>query len=336
MMCASGKVMKSGCVFFTLFSLLFTVSCEPPDSVTETQYVYRQDMRQLVKNIGQTARASDPAFLIVPQNGQAVALKSYCSECATSIDVDYMNSIDGIGREDLNYGYSAENKLNSASQHRELSNFLNLYKDAGKQVLVTDYVWSQAGVDDSHSTNSSLGYLGFAASSRELDEIPNYPVKPYNENTSDVNSLAAAQNFLYLINPSNYSNKSSFLQAIGSTNYDVLIIDAFYNDELLGRTEVTSLKVKPNGGRRLVLAYISIGEAEDYRYYWNADWESKRPEWLLEENPNWSGNYKVKNWNNEWQGIIFSNTDSYLNKILSSGFDGAYLDGVDGYEYFED
>lgn len=328
--------MKSTFYFAVLgISFLFS-ACDPPDSVTETEYVYRQDMRTFVKNIAQEARAIRPSFMVVPQNGQAVALRSYCSDCATSIDIDYMNSIDGIGREDLNYGYSKDNVLNSAAQNRELSNFLSLYKDAGKTILVTDYVYSQAGVDDSYQTNSNLGYVGYAAPSRELDEIPTYPIKPYQENSNDISSLAAAKNFLYLINPSNYSGKDNFLQSVANTNYDVVIVDAFYEDDLLSSGDVQSLKTKANGGKRLVLAYMSIGEAEDYRYYWNTDWETEKPEWLLEENPDWAGNYKVEYWNSEWQSIIYSNSDSYLNKIVSSGFNGVYLDIVDAYEYFEE
>ena len=334
-MCAVWRAMKAFHILAIGALSLLAASCDPPVSVTETEYVYRQDMRQFVKNISQAARATDPSFLIVPQNGQAVVLQSYCADCATSIDSEYMNAINGVGREDLNYGYSADNRLNSASQNRELSNFLNLYTDAGKTVLVTDYVWSQAGVDDSYATNASLGYVGYAAPSRELDHIPTYPVPPYQENTENITSLATAKNFLYLINPSDFTTKSQFIQQVGATNYDVLIIDAFYEDELLSRNEVAALKVKANGGKRLVLAYMSIGEAEDYRYYWKTDWETNPPEWLLEENPEWAGNYKVKYWNADWQGIIFSNTDSYLNKILSSGFNGVYLDIIDAYEYFE-
>jgi len=322
--------------YFALLGIFFLfLACDPPISATETEYVYRQDMRQLVKNISQSARAAKPNFIVVPQNGQAVALRSYCSDCATSIDIDYMNSIDGIGREDLNYGYSKDNTLNSAAQNRELSNFLNLYKDASKPILVTDYVHSQAGVDDSYQTNSSKGYVGFAAPSRLLDEIPSYPLKPFNENSYNITSLAGAKNFLYLINPTKFSDKSAFLQAVANTNYDVVIVDAFFAGSLLSSGDVETLKTKANGAKRLVLAYMSIGEAEDYRYYWKTDWETNAPDWLLEENPDWAGNYKVEYWNPDWQGIIFSNSDSYLNKIVSSGFSGVYLDIIDAYEYFE-
>ena len=33
--------------------------------------------------------------------------------------------------------------------------------------------------------------------------------------------------------------------------------------------DLAKMKRKPDGSRRYVLAYISIGEAETYRYYWN-------------------------------------------------------------------
>jgi len=43
----------------------------------------------------------------------------------------------------------------------------------------------------------------------------------------------------------------------------------------------------------------------------------------------------VKYWNQEWQGIIYKNYDSYLDKITAAGFDGVYLDIIDAFEYFE-
>ena len=30
-----------------------------------------------------------------------------------------------------------------------------------------------------------------------------------------------------------------------------------------------TIKIKNNGGKRIVVAYLSIGEAENYRFYWN-------------------------------------------------------------------
>ena len=33
--------------------------------------------------------------------------------------------------------------------------------------------------------------------------------------------------------------------------------------------------------------------------------------------------------------IIFGNDESYLHKIIDSGFDGVYLDIIDAFEFFE-
>ena len=113
-------------------------------------------------------------------------------------------------------------------------------------------------------------------------------------------------------------------------------MDGFYGNNLFSAAEITGLKTKQNGGKRFVVAYMSIGEAEDYRYYWQNGWNTSPPGWLDKENPDWAGNYKVKYWQEDWQNIICNTETSYLKKILDAGFDGVYLDIIDAFEYFEE
>ena len=96
------------------------------------------------------------------------------------------------------------------------------------------------------------------------------------------------------------------------------------------------LKTKANGGKRLVLCYVSIGEAEDYRSYWKKGWRPGRPAFLGPENPHWKRNFAVKYWEPAWQALFVGGEDSYLSRVLSAGFDGIYLDKVDEYECFEE
>ena len=110
----------------------------------------------------------------------------------------------------------------------------------------------------------------------------------------------------------------------------------FLEPKSLTPDEVSSLGAKNGGGSRLVVAYMSIGEAEDYRYYWREDWVDDPPSWLADENPDWPGNYKVRYWDTDWQSIIYGTGDSYLGQILAAGFDGVYLDIIDAFEYFEE
>ncbi len=97
------------------------------------------------------------------------------------------------------------------------------------------------------------------------------------------------------------------LSRAAESPFDLLVIDPSRDgsDEgTLTAAEVARLKVKPDGTRRLVVAYLSIGEAESYRGYWQASWKKQKPAWLLAENPEWKENYAVCYWDPGWQSIM--------------------------------
>lgn len=116
--------------------------------------------------------------------------------------------------------------------------------------------------------------------------------------------------------------------------HELLVVDYSKDGSEAGaltRSELARLKRRPDGTRRIVLAYLSIGEAEDYRYYWQPHWKLIVPDWLGRENKQWRGNYLVKYWMPDWQKIILEHKFGYLDKIIGAGFDGVYLDRVDAY-----
>lgn len=314
-----------------MFLLIFVVSgvvwCA---GLADNTSDYRHLMRDFVCAISKTAKAVDPGFIVIPQNGEALLTET--GQADGPLAQDYLDAIDGLGREDLFYGYEADNVPTPKKEREWMIAFLDLAEENGIEVLVTDYCWSKQSVDASYSKNAERGYVSFAADHRELDNIPRYPKRPTNENASEVHSLADVRNFLYLINPTAFSDRYAFVAGLGQTNYDLFIIDAFFDDLALTPAEIASLKAKKNGGARLVIAYMSIGEAEDYRYYWQPEWKENPPSWLLDENPDWPGNYKVRYWDPDWQTIIYG----YMDKILAAGFDGVYLDLIDAYETFEE
>jgi cysteinyl-tRNA synthetase len=295
---------------------------------------YRQEMRDFVQRISAYAKAVDPDFIIIPQNGQELMTQDGSPDGALSMP--YLAAIDGVGREDLFYGYEEDNVPTPKPEREYMTGFLDLAEENAIQVLTIDYCCDRAFIDSSYTQNHIRGYISFAANRRGLDTIPPYPVTPYNSNSQDVRSLDEAKNFLYLINPGRFSTREALLDAIRGTNYDLVLIDLFFDNTALTNDEISSLKIKQNGGTRLVICYMSIGEAEDYRYYWQEGWNTAPPVWLAEENPGWRGNYKVRYWDHEWQNLIVGDAGSYLGKILTAGFDGAYLDLIDAFEYFEE
>jgi cysteinyl-tRNA synthetase len=295
---------------------------------------YRQAMREFVQGISSYARVSKPSFIVIPQNG--IELITDTGDTAGAPVTAYLDAISGVGQEDLYYGYNADNTATPSGTTAYLKGFLDIAKTYDKKVLAIDYCSTPSYMDDSYSKNNASGYISFAADRRDLDNIPAYPADPYHVNASNMPSLSIAQNFLYLINPSAYDTKANFLGAIQDTNYDVVLIDLFFNDgSPLSSADVDSLKTKKNGGSRLVICYMSIGEAENYRYYWQPGWFPGNPPWLGAQNPGWPGNYKVRYWDPAWQAIIYGNDSSYLKKIMDAGFDGVYLDIIDAFDYWE-
>ena len=80
-----------------------------------------------------------------------------------------------------------------------------------------------------------------------------------------------------------------------------------------------------------VVSYLSIGEAETYRSYWTAAWETNQPAFLDAENPHWRGNFRVRYWDPQWQQLMLNAVE----RLVLAGFDGVYLDTIDTYEWYQ-
>jgi cysteinyl-tRNA synthetase, unknown class len=136
--------------------------------------------------------------------------------------------------------------------------------------------------------------------------------------TDTAAALARARSWAYQLQNINVAE-------LRRTSYDLLVVDGVS----LARADVALLKKKPDGTRRLVLSYMNIGEAEDYRYYWKAAWTRSPPEWMGSENCRWRGDHRVRFWMPGWREIVLGSPRSYLGRLIAAGFDGAFLDRVD-------
>ena len=125
---------------------------------------------------------------------------------------------------------------------------------------------------------------------------------------------------------------------IAKVDADVLVIDfaKFEGKVPLTAAEVAAIKTGPSGKRRLVIAYFSIGEAEEFRFYWQPEWKAKPPTWDAGENCAWPKAHMVRFWQGDWKDTIIRGPNAYLKQIIAAGFDGVYLDRVDVYEHQKD
>ncbi|MHA1304559.1 MAG: MJ1477/TM1410 family putative glycoside hydrolase [Candidatus Heimdallarchaeaceae archaeon] len=149
----------------------------------------------------------------------------------------------------------------------------------------------------------------------------------------------------FLVNDFAYQLQNIDIDEISQSKFDFVILD--YSADGSEETEFTAAqvqKMKEGEEKKIVVSYMSIGEAETYRFYWDPTWDADNdgipdegaPGWLDVENPDWEGNYKVKYWDPDWQSIIFGSNYSYLDRIINAGFDGCYLDIIDAFEYYEE
>lgn len=144
------------------------------------------------------------------------------------------------------------------------------------------------------------------------------------------------------------AKRAAAITAITAVNADTFVLDQYFSDSpiaagLYTAAELNQIRAGSSTPRNL-LCYFSVGEAESYRPYWNAAWDARHdgkpdagaPDFLLEQNKQFKGNYRVKYWKANWQALLMGSDNAPLDLIIAQGFDGVYLDIIDGFESFED
>lgn len=122
------------------------------------------------------------------------------------------------------------------------------------------------------------------------------------------------------------------LERIAKSSNMLWVIDYSLDGTDGRRFRPDQLEILKENGNTLI-SYLSVGEANSFRYYFD-----KLPKSIISsQNKDW-GSLIVKFWEKEWQDMLIETSSrwgkSYLEKILEAGFDGVYLDIVDGFENF--
>ena len=298
--------------------LFFSIVCF---SFSATNNVYKERMRDFIKELRNNTNKEK---IIITQNGNELYFKNGKS------DKKFFNITNATTQESLYYGDVLRfNVPTSKGLKNELLELTIPIRKKGKPVFVINYGKGQKKREFLKKEALKTKFVNELLPSFNADKLYE-TIEEYNDD--DINSLNEVKNFLCLLNPENFSNIDEYYEALRNTNYDLLLIEVSYNNVFFTKEQIEELKIKDNGGKRIVIAYLSIGEAEDYRYYWKKKWNKKKPNWIVKENENWEGNYIVKYWTPEWKNIV----KEYQKKLDEIGVDGYLLDTVDIYQYFEE
>lgn len=125
--------------------------------------------------------------------------------------------------------------------------------------------------------------------------------------------------------------------AVAASPFDLVVVDYSRDGTHGGRftaAEVAAMKVKPEGGRRLVVAWLPVGLAARHRFYWHS--EVEQAPWLGPAIPEWDGLYRARYWDPEWHGVMYGSPDAWVDQIVALGFDGVAVDPGDTAAWFEE
>jgi|CXWL01.1.fsa_nt_gi cysteinyl-tRNA synthetase len=149
--------------------------------------------------------------------------------------------------------------------------------------------------------------------------------------------LAPVNDWVYVLQPGTAGADPA---ALAATDFDFVVMDPSADGTTPGEFPADTIAALRGSGK-IVLAYLSIGEAEAYRSYFDPAWidqpapDPDAPAWLGPFNPDFPDNYKVRYWDPAWQALLFGAPGSAaLDRILAQGFDGIYLDIIDAFDYW--
>ncbi len=308
---------------------------------------YREEMRQILITLGEYARGRDKKFRIVIRGGENLVRfggwEHHLAELkeARKLSEEEMRSKERALMSIPNTGSPMRHLLRLVDGMI----FENIY--CGKEKIPEDINKNlkkrnirRLSVEHCKERDP-LPVMAEAASDGVLAFVPPDPEapfsrlprqRPFGENSDNVLSLGSAKNMLMMIDAPRFDTREEWLVALENTNYDLLVVDPFFQgDESMTKEEVHSLKFKKFGARRLVLAHMRVDQAEDTRFYWRDVWRLGQPSWLRAPAPDNPAGLITAYWTPEWQEIV----GRYFKGIMDLGFAGVVLDGVDAHIYFE-
>jgi cysteinyl-tRNA synthetase len=154
---------------------------------------------------------------------------------------------------------------------------------------------------------------------------------PESSSPADHQSLIAeVDHWLYLID---VNLDADTVDQIVESGHDLVVVDFIPSEQQNQDYPIADVvdRFHLADHPKLVLAYVDIGQAEDYRSYWEPSWKIGDPDWIVANDPDgWEGNYPVAYWRDEWHDIWLGN-DGLVSQIVDAGFDGMYLDWVEAY-----
>ncbi|GHU05737.1 alpha-1,4-polygalactosaminidase [Alphaproteobacteria bacterium] len=311
---------------------------------------HREIMRGIIQELARYCHAHAPRMAVLVRNAPELALKGRREwqwqawrnprgeangslSPMGSINNDYVEAIDGVLIDGMFTGREVYGQPTKQAESAYLLTEAQAVKSLGRPVFSIEY-----GADGAHKaltakTAKDEGFL-FWFDNEGDKRLGTIPAKlPDDENPDHIGALSEAKNFLVMSESDGFVSRSAWVKALAETNYDVLIVNPFWNGrDPLNYEDMQALKFKKLGARRMVLAEMSVGRALEGAYYWKEEWKEGNPSWLFAKDPLVGSQWVVEYWSDDWKKIM----GEYVVAAAKLGFDGILLNHADSYILFED
>lgn len=283
---------------------------EGQDLLTRSLWEYHLDGYLKARNSGQNVE--DPAFLnhlkqTSPEYEPLVGGRS----------AEYLKSIDAIA---VNNHYCGQTSINPVISQNNLKLVSVDFCSNGK-------IYDKSIAD---SVKDKALLYAFWHKDKAFKKIAAQPI--INENAENIFDLQSAKNISFLLNDELYADKNDFIEAVRASNYDIVVIEPYFHAlHPFTPDEVNAMQYKKNGTRRQLLARFSISEAKDTDYYWKNSWKIGSPAWLARASFVEPRGVITRYWNDTWKNYM----SRYFQGVVNSGYDGAFLTGLENHRYFE-
>ena len=295
---------------------------------------FREELRQFTMNIGKFARSGNPDFKIIAEDALGLVVKTDPEDDTRFFPAKtFIVNIDGVLQREVSTLVSKKQVTEESIQIKNQA--ISIATDAGLSVLALEFAQDEKDIATAYSADAERGIVPFVAKSMQLSSIPTYPNPVFNTNPESVITLKDVKNFLYLENTQGLGSTREYINRLHDTDYDAVIISVYHGRDPLSASDVRLLKYKKTGGRRLVFATMDITTAASSLYYWKQGWKQGTPPFMDMSLRNDPDRHRTHYWDGEWQSIIYGSANSYVAGIVSLGFDGVVMRGLNGWRYYE-
>jgi hypothetical protein len=172
---------------------------------------------------------------------------------------------------------------------------------------------------DTTSFNHTAYKSGIISNCSTYDDFSEIPSEaPYNLNNNAISNLSTVNNFIIVKDYSKFNTKARFLLSAKNLQYDLIIIEPYYNKgHYFTSSDIQFMKYKKGNklNRRLVYAYLDIQHIPVQSKFYNEE--------FMEQDDT------VKYWSDEWKDTLYGkNEGSIIEYFMKIGYDGVFIDSI--------